>query len=29
LGLLTLGSCASSRPCPAYAQGEVAKEIKG
>lgn len=29
VGLLALASCASSRPCPAYAKALGAKEIKG
>jgi len=29
LGLLALGACASSKPCPAYAKAVDGKEIKG
>lgn len=29
LGLLALGACASSKPCPAYAKAIDSKEIKG
>ncbi|PSL06357.1 hypothetical protein BC751_2319 [Cecembia calidifontis] len=29
LGLLALGACASSKPCPAYAKAVDNKEIKG
>lgn len=29
LGILALSSCASSRPCPAYAKAVDSKEIKG
>jgi hypothetical protein len=29
LGLLALGACASSKPCPAYAKAVDSKEIKG
>lgn len=29
VGILALSSCASSRPCPAYAKALDAKEIKG
>lgn len=29
IGLLSLGACASSKPCPAYAKAPVSKEIKG
>jgi hypothetical protein len=28
-GFLALGACASSKPCPAYAKADVAKEVKG
>ncbi|AFL86016.1 hypothetical protein Belba_3516 [Belliella baltica DSM 15883] len=29
VGILALSSCASSRPCPAYAKALDAKEIRG
>ncbi len=29
VGILALSSCASSRPCPAYANAVDAQEIKG
>lgn len=29
VAVLTLGSCASSKPCPAYAKAEYAKQVKG
>jgi hypothetical protein len=29
IGLLALGACASSKPCPAYAKAVDSKEIKG
>lgn len=29
VGLLALGACASSKPCPAYANAVDSKEIKG
>ncbi len=28
-GLLALGACASSKPCPAYAKALDQKEVKG
>lgn len=29
VGLMALGACASSKPCPAYAKSDVNKEVKG
>ncbi len=29
VGILALGACASSKPCPAYAKALDSKEIKG
>jgi hypothetical protein len=29
VGLLALGACASSKPCPAYSKAVDSKEIKG
>ncbi|EON77216.1 hypothetical protein ADIS_2296 [Lunatimonas lonarensis] len=29
VGLLAVGACASSKPCPAYAKSEPVKEIRG
>jgi len=29
VGLLALGACASSKPCPAYAKALDNKEVKG
>ena len=29
VGLMALGACASSKPCPAYAKAPVNQEIKG
>ena len=29
MAILALGSCASSKPCPAYAKADYAKQING
>ncbi len=29
IGLMAMGACASSKPCPAYAKADLNKEIKG
>jgi hypothetical protein len=29
VAILAMGACASSKPCPAYAKAEYAKQLKG